>query len=76
MKTSDVLAKCVAEGVDGDDEHAQLDQVLQPEPQAGGLGQATRASPLFGKPPELEEEDGPCFLSERSGGQVALVVGM
>ena len=46
-----VLAKRVAEGVDGDDEHAQLDEVLQPQPQLGAAGQAAGALALFGKPP-------------------------
>ena len=46
-----VLAKRVAEGVDGDDEHAQLDEVLQPQPQLGAAGQAAGAAALLGKPP-------------------------
>ena len=46
-----VLAERVAEGVDGDDEHAQLDEVLQPQPQLGAAGQAAGALALLGKPP-------------------------
>ena len=46
-----VLAKRVAEGVDGDDEHAELDEVLQPQPQLGAAGQAAGALALLGKPP-------------------------
>ena len=46
-----VLAKRVAEGVDGDDEHAQLDEVLQPQPQLGAAEQAAGAAALLGKPP-------------------------
>ena len=71
-----VPAECVVEGVDSDDEHPQLDKVLQPQPQAGGVGQAAGAPPCVGKPPELEEEDGPCFVGEGPRPKVALVVGM
>ena len=46
-----VLAKRVAEGIDGDDKHAQLDEVLQPQPQLGAAGQAAGALALLGKPP-------------------------
>ena len=46
-----VLATRVAEGVDGDDEHAQLDEVLQPQPQLAAAGQAAGAPALLGKPP-------------------------
>ena len=46
-----VLAERVAEGIDGDDEHAQLDEVLQPQPQLGAAGQAAAALALLGKPP-------------------------
>ena len=58
-------AQRVVEGADSNHQHPQPDQVLQPQPQAGGLGQAAGAPPLFGKPPELEEEDGACLVSER-----------
>ena len=57
-------SQCVAEGVDSDNEHPQLDEVLQRQPQAGGVGQAAGAAPLLGKPPELEEENGPGLISE------------
>ena len=58
-------AQRVVEGADSNHQHPQPDQVLQPQPQAGGLGQAAGAPPLFGKPPELEEEDGARLVSER-----------
>ena len=69
-----VSAQCFAEGVDRDDKHSQLDKILQPQPQAGGAGQTAGIAPLLGKPPELEEENGPCLVGEGPRGWVALVV--